>query len=733
MVARHWNYRFARLSVLAVALAAAGWLAIPAAASEELDKLDASLKLIPEDAAFYSTNLRNREQFEALRNSNAWAKIEQMPVVQMGLSFYNTQLGTPGSGPAKFQAALKNPETRKIVDLLVGMVSDEVFIYGDDSCIDLLELAQNIGNAVNYGPMVMQATGQANGQNPNQLQAKMVLSSLAKNSDLIGMPNFVVGFKLKNADLAKEQLIKLEAIANILLEANEKTQGHFKKTKVGDYDYLVLELDGQMIPWDEVPIDKFKEMELEEGDAEKVIDQLKESKLVLALGVRDDYLMAMVGSSLECLENLGQDERLIDRPEFAPLEQYVEKRLTSIGYISEEMNQHLNNQEKGIDELLTLVDKLLPLAKLSEEQNDRIRKDAEDLAEEVKGLVPQVGAVMGLSFLSDRGIEGYQYAWGDHGRSDGSKQLDLLQHVGGNPILGIVSRGKVNIDDYDRMVKWAQMGYGYFEEFGLPAMKENDREKLKSFLDSAMPLVERMDKANRDMLFPALADGQSALVIDGKLQSKHFIESLPETEEAMPMVEPAMVMGVSDAKLLKEGLSEYREIINGLIDAMRQVEGVDVREEIQIPEPQVAESSKGTIYSFALPKDWGVDEQIAPQIGISDEVAVVALSKDHAERLLTATPLAVGGVLEETERPLATAAWLNWAALVETATPWVDFAVEKTMESKGVDESEQETIVDQVHTGLEVLKALRAISIENYLEDDVLVHHTLLEIHDVEK
>ena len=98
------------------------------------------------------------------------------------------------------------------------------------------------------------------------------------------MPNFVLGFKLKNADLAKEELIKLETMGNILLESNEQTKGHFKKSKVGKYDYLVLELDGEMVPWDQVPMDKLKQMELNEGDFQKIIDKLKETKLVIALG-----------------------------------------------------------------------------------------------------------------------------------------------------------------------------------------------------------------------------------------------------------------------------------------------------------------------------------------------------------------------------------------------------------------------------------------------------------------
>ena len=117
MVARHWNSRLARISVVALALLAAGWLAGAVAAAGELDKLDTSLKLIPEDAAFYASMLRNREQFEAIRRSNAWAKIREMPVVQMGVSLYQMQLNSPGSRLALIQAKLQNPEVRKIVDL----------------------------------------------------------------------------------------------------------------------------------------------------------------------------------------------------------------------------------------------------------------------------------------------------------------------------------------------------------------------------------------------------------------------------------------------------------------------------------------------------------------------------------------------------------------------------------------------------------------------------------------
>jgi hypothetical protein len=731
MVARRWNYRFIQLLILAFVLMATGWLAAPMAAAAELDKLDTSLKLIPEDAAFYSCMLRNREQFEAVRNSNAWAKVQQMPAVQMGLSFYSAQLANPDGKLAKLDSVLKNPEIRKVLDLLVDMASDEVFVYGDDSCTDCLELMQNVAGAVRYGPIVAQATGEAKAHNSN-LQAMLALSALAQHADMIAVPNVVVGFKVKNTDLAKEQLIKLEMFGN-LLEANEKTKGRFKKTKVGDHEYLVLELDGEMVPWEMLPTGKLKEMELEEGDAEKVVDQLKEMKLVIAIGVRDKYLLCSIGSSLDCLEKLGQGNRLIDRPEFKPLEKFADKRLTSIGYLSEEMNQQIRNQRKNLDDLRELAERLLPLAKLTDQQNERIRKDVAGWAEDVKGLIPEPGAIMGLSFLSDRGIEGYQYAWGEHGKIDGSKPLGLLQHVGGNPILGVVSRAKASAADYDLVVKWAKTAYGYFEELALPKIPEAERAKAKKFLDAALPLLARMDKTNREMLIPALADGQAALVIDGKLQSKHFIESLPATEKPMPMVEPAIVVGLSDAKLLKQAFGEYRAIVNGLIDAVRQVEGSNVPANVKIPEPQVTEGSSGTIYSFTLPKEWGVDEKIVPNVGVSNEVAVLSASREHTERLLKAAPLSIGGVLDKTDRPLAAAVWLDWAALVDAAAPWVDFAFQQAAAAKAADESRLKTTLDHVHIGLEVLKALRSITSESYLEGEALVTHTLTEMHDVGK
>ena len=169
MSARYRQSLLFRLSVLTLALVAAGWLCPQPAAAGGLDKLDTSLKLIPEDAAFYSSMMRNREQFEAIRHSNALAKIQEMPIVQMGLAFYNMQLATPGSNVAKIDAALKNPESRKVLDLAAEMASDEIFIYGDKSFADFVKLFQIVNAAQSYSPLMALADRpEAGGDRPSR-------------------------------------------------------------------------------------------------------------------------------------------------------------------------------------------------------------------------------------------------------------------------------------------------------------------------------------------------------------------------------------------------------------------------------------------------------------------------------------------------------------------------------------------------------------------------------------
>ena len=225
-------------------------------------------------------------------------------------------------------------------------------------------------------------------------RAKALLETLANDVKRIGVPNVVFGFKLKNTAAAEEQLAKLEKIATAMLEANELTKGRLKKRKLDGVEFLVLNLDGGMVPWDEMPgemLEKLKESEAEEGDVQKIIDRLKTCKLVVALGVRDKYVLLSIGSSLECLQKLGKGPRLIDRPELKLLEKHVNKHLVAVSYISREMSRAIDRQRKNLRNMLEGVEKLLAKSDLSDEQKERIRKDAKSFIEDLEQRIPEPG------------------------------------------------------------------------------------------------------------------------------------------------------------------------------------------------------------------------------------------------------------------------------------------------------------------------------------------------------
>jgi len=726
----------ARKSVFVAVLAAllAGWLtARPSVAADKLDKLDTSLKFMPEDAAFYSSMLRNREQCEAIAGSRVREKIEQMPLVQVGLMLYNMQAADAESVPGRIKAALKDPETKETIDLLVDMLSEEVFFYGDEGFVDLLRVLQEMNIAQNFGPLKMQLSGQAKDVNPSLTQAIAMIGSLADNVDSLAVPNMVLGFKLDDTDRAVKQLEKLDNLATAALEADERMKGRLKRTKIDGNDYLILTLDGQMIPWDELPEDALSRLDLNKGDTEKVVSRIKQQKLLITLGVRDDYLLLSIGQSTDALTRLGKGKRLIDRPELKPLEKFADKRLTGISYISAEANRQASNGQAQIDGLADLVNEALSRAELTEQQQAKIRKDAAAMAADFEPLTPVPGATMGLGFLTNEGIEGYQYNWGKNLGLDGSKPLSLLDHVGGAPILAVVARGRYAPQHYDLLAKWVKVGVGYFSEYVVPRLSETgmskkQQQQVERFIELATPLARRIDKANRDMLIPALADGQAAFVIDGQLRSKRFHKALPATKEPMPMIEPALVLGVSDAKLLRKACAEYQAVADGLLEVIRQIEPDAIPEDYSIPRPEITESRAGTIGNYRLPPEWGLDKRILPGFGLSDTVAVIAVSRKHVQRLLQATPSEAGGVLADTDRPLASAGVFDWAAMVDAAGPWADLIVERINEQSDGDDP---SVARQVETVLEVLKVIGKITGESYFEDDVLVTHTLIEIRDV--
>src|SRR5213080_2960381 len=105
------------------------------------------------------------------------------------------------------------------------------------------------------------------------------------------------------------------------------------------------------------------------------------------------------------------------------------------------------------------------------------------------------------------------------------------------------------------------------------------------------------------------------------------------SDKPLPLLEPALVLGVSNADLLKQACGEYRSILNEALKKMREQSGEDFPN-YQVPQPESKQVQSGVLYYFPVPKELGLDPQISPNAGLSASTAVLALSHAQTERLL---------------------------------------------------------------------------------------------------
>jgi hypothetical protein len=682
----------------------------------------------------YCSSLRLGEQIEIIGKSHAWKKLTELPAVQMGLGFYQMQAAMPNSVPAKIQGLLTDTQWQATRGLLADMFAHEVFFSTDQDTVKLLQVFQEISSAVRFGPALAQLSDPGLKAEPGKIQAKLILATLLEHIDAIKMPSFLLGFRVSDTQRAAQELKRWENQFRAAFDScTAPNKGRLEQIKVGKAEFFTLTIDGRAVPWDQVPLEKLKEYEDNPGDVKKLVARLKQLTLVVALGLRDNYLLLSVGASTEGLAKLGSGKPLADRLELKPLAKFADRRLTHVSYLSTELVHVLASPQKSIDDMLGLAEQALPKSGLTAPQQERIKKDAAKLAEELEQYLPEPAAVSGFSFLTDTGTEGYEYSWGQPGQFDGSKPLSLLDHIGGSPLAAFVMRAKQSPSGYEFLAKWAPVILGYVEEFALPKVEEKDRPKAKEALAELRKIGTRLDKVNRDLLIPALADGQSGLVLDGQLRSKQFFAAMPESDKPLPMLEPALVIGVSDAAKLRKAVAEYAAVAEDSIAAFRRISENQIPE-FQLPPPETSQTKAGDVFAYPLPSEWGLDEQLLPNAGLGEHVAVLSLNRKQTERLLTATPLKIDHILADRKKPLAATGYCHWAAFVDLLAPWIDYGAQQALAANPQlkdNPGQVKYVMDQVHTLLEVLKVVQTSSTEIYLEGQVMVQHGRTELEDV--
>lgn len=734
-----------RMTVLAALVACvACWRPLPVAAASL--KEDSSLQFAPSDVSFYVSIMRMREIFDKVASSNAFAKLKSIPSVQLGMAAAKAQWQTPQNPQvAMVRGMLADPQNQELVEMLKDAVSHEVFFYGGQRVGETIALLNEINTAVSAGQMEALSSGDF--QNVQSHQLRKIVEVLEEHEGELKVPVIVKGMKLTGAEAGLNQLGRLEKLAQELLEQQPRLQSRFSRQQIAGGEFLTLKLDGTLVPWSQV----FKDVQESDQElTEKLVDKLSGVELVFSLGIREDYLLISIGPDNSHLEGLGQGELLYDRAEMAPVRDAADTPITEVAYVASDFIDQLSAIDRQMDQLVTMSKQFAPMLLATAPQlQQELIADVEKAAEYVKQHAPKPGSYSAYSFMTPAGFESYSYGWSGESALEASRNLPIVKHVGGNPIAFYAARGKSDPEDFEALATVVSRLAYYGEQIALQQFSESQLAAYEKLKADFMPLVERFGQVTREKLVPAFADSQSALVLDAKSKSTSWVRQMPPAEKELPVLELGLVMGVSDVNLIKEAFSEYFDIVQQGLDTLHEVSTGELSDtfpnpvpKIELAKPATKEVDGGTVYYYALPEQAGLDKQVAPNAGLSEEVLAASVLPRFTARLLAETPLQATGPLADTDRPLGAAFQCNFAGLLDAVSPWIDYVM-ATMGMSVTAQARQgmgmaggnplANIGQQIDDVIEVLKCFRGVSGVTYKEGDAMVTHAEWRFEDLEQ
>lgn len=680
--------------------------------TESMREAFGAATIIPADASYFSSTLRLKEQWNAVVNSRAMRKLLELPGAQM---LRQQILQSPPF--LEFQQQLqRNPLLSRALDVISDAVSHEVFFYGDARVPEVIDALWSV-----YGAMFLPDSA-ARGARPFSLRRGV--ETMVELKDKLRFPGIVIGFALSKPDAARELL------ADLLKQLDAAGVGiPLLDQKIGEGQYHTLLIGGRMVP---PPLRaELTRALLREGLPPVLVsdfDALVSSRtLAISVGLLKKHLLLSLGSGTEHLGRLGQRPSLAESPALDPARSRFKDGLVSLVYIAKELTF---SGKLRRDEAVAMVDNFLetvPAGELPDGLPARLKKDVGQLVDDINSQTPDASPVVSVTF-KNRGLESFTFSAKGSSNLDTRRPLTLLGKAGAAPIAVVASRGKRSQRAYELFAHWVGVGKGYFEDLMVPKMSPEDRVEYRRFHDLFVPALKDLDAATRELLIPAVDGFQGALVADGAGTLRGIPGTPVSFAEPIRVPRPALMLEVNDPEKLKQAFARYRDTANRFIQrAAKSDIGLDP---FVIPEPETRPFAGGTLYTYRLPVEIGGGFE--PHALLVGNLVVLSLFPEQSKSLLEATARWDGEVVD-----LAGAAGrayrIDLRGLVNLIAEDVGIVL-RFMAANGVVPAETVTLVStHLPAAREALGAFRSFSGRVYTEGEYLVHHSWLNVVDLEE
>jgi hypothetical protein len=674
-------------------------------------KTTCAIDWIPKATTAFGIMLKNKEQLDLVLNSKAFKKLAELGATKMLIEKFNEGFDGNLDGANKEQMS-------KALKIAGQLFSHEVVLATGPNAPKSLGAIISALTAGQMAPLTLIMQGNFDQDTISKAQGESIIQALVESSDELKVPELLFAFKLKDKKIGEELMKTLEDKLPMIEAAEPKFKGAAKKEKLLGSDFLTLKLKGSMFPIegiDQIP-------GVEEGQLKKFKADLAKMTFAAAIGIKGDYLIATIGPDLTYLLSIGKGDSIASIKEMAPLAKHAGKNILGLQYYSKEFLKTAQSYGSSPEEASDQIKEMLKGANLPKDISKRVEKDIDALTKEAFEFAPKIGARVGVTFLSNKGCESVNYDFSSNMPIDGSKPLGLLQNFGGNPIFAAMLRGKDVEKTWNFFSKWGGVGYGYFTEFAIPNVPEDQKEQVIAFFKKLEPTIAKLAKITASDLIPAMKNAQIAFVLDGKLGSKQWSAMLPKSKKDLFIPEPAFILGISDAAKFATALKGYREGINQIIKDAAGFDPTGTLATIKIPAPEEKALKEGKAYFYPIPLLEEINKKLQPAAVVGPNFSAITFSFEHAERLLNKTPLTSEvAKLASIEKNLAGFCIFDNTSLMGMINPWVEFGFE--MMPPGIDEAFG--VKKQVKTFFEVLGTCKGTVCTTFMEDGIWVNHSI--------
>jgi hypothetical protein len=684
----------------------------PAPLTEAMRAAFGAATIIPDDASYFSSTFRLREQWDAIVNSRAVRKILELPGAVM---LQQQILQSPQYQSFELLRGA-DPLLARVLETLVDAVSHEVFFYADSRLSPTVEALWRVYSSA----FLPDTLGYETTLLPGVRRAVDLALEL---EDELQVPGIVAGFALSDPDAGRQILTDL-----MRRLTNEGPPLPIFDWKIENTQYYTLLLGGRMVPKDarSAVADALSDGDFSSQDIARVRDFLSSRTLALSVGVRGKYLLVSIGRDNEHLRRLGTEASLVASTHLAPVREHFKSDVIGLVYTAKELSfgTTLSREDTSqwIDEML----KAIPPEKISDELATRLKADAGRFIDDVNSQVPEPSPYVSVSF-KNRGIETLSFSGEDSSGVDTSKPLTLLAHVGKKPLAFLASRSTKFAHQYDLFARWVGVAKDYFDKIVVPHLSADDQTEYQRFHDIFVPSLREIDVTTREYLLPAVDGLQSALIVD----SAGKLPTLPATplvfSKPLRIPRPAIVFEVNDAEKFKEAFARYRRSIN---DFLKHVAETDIGlEPFEIPKPESSPFAGGTKYHYDLPIE--VSDGFEPHVVVSEKLVILSLYPRQTKSILKSSEQPTDAVVD-----LASSAGVaykvNLRRLVNLVLGDVGIAVETLSTAGQFPPMVSGLVGAHLPAVREALGTFRSFTGRIYTGGDHLVHHSWLRVVDIE-